>query len=209
MLTLSLRVLSPRRWPRNLPHRCPSLCPQLRLHPLPRRRRRDRSRRGRSWRRCRRRSCRAGLRPVFKVVAVHRVRLLSLCRLPASIDPSLRAHRIGLASYVYSLDNQTTSNYLAFATSYFGAHSLISSIQVVQSILGAPYPFLLPPPLLNLLQSPSASLSLQRSQTSPLVLLLISSSVSLPFDTVIRNPVLNPDPVGFHVTGAFHNRTNR
>ena len=44
--------------------------------------------------------------------------------------------RIGLASYVYSLDNQTTSNYLAFATSYFGAHNLISSIQVVQSILG-------------------------------------------------------------------------
>ncbi|KAM5544508.1 hypothetical protein V8D89_002168 [Ganoderma adspersum] len=44
---------------------------------------------------------------------------------------------IGLASYVYSLDNQTTSNYLAFATSYFGAHSLISSIQVVQSILVA------------------------------------------------------------------------
>ncbi|KAI0793538.1 MFS general substrate transporter [Fomes fomentarius] len=42
---------------------------------------------------------------------------------------------IGLASYVYSLDNQTTSNYLAFATSYFGEHSLISSIQVAQSIL--------------------------------------------------------------------------
>ncbi|RPD68964.1 hypothetical protein L226DRAFT_563665 [Lentinus tigrinus ALCF2SS1-7] len=42
---------------------------------------------------------------------------------------------IGLASYVYSLDNQTTSNYLAFATSYFGSHSLISSIQVAQSIL--------------------------------------------------------------------------
>ncbi|TFK84888.1 MFS general substrate transporter [Polyporus arcularius HHB13444] len=44
---------------------------------------------------------------------------------------------IGLASYVYSLDNQTTSNYLAFATSYFGSHSLISSIQVAQSILVA------------------------------------------------------------------------
>ena len=38
---------------------------------------------------------------------------------------------------MYSLDNQTTSNYLAFATSYFGAHSLISSIQVAQSILSA------------------------------------------------------------------------
>lgn len=45
--------------------------------------------------------------------------------------------RIALASYVYSLDNQTTSNYLAFATSYFGAHSLISSLQVAQSIIGA------------------------------------------------------------------------
>ena len=49
---------------------------------------------------------------------------------------SCRRARIGLASYVYSLDNQTTSNYLAFATSYFGAHSLISSIQVAQSIIG-------------------------------------------------------------------------
>ncbi|OSD00087.1 drug:h+ antiporter [Trametes coccinea BRFM310] len=44
---------------------------------------------------------------------------------------------IALASYVYSLDNQTTSNYLAFATSYFGAHTLISSLQVAQSILVA------------------------------------------------------------------------
>ncbi|KAI0628168.1 drug:h+ antiporter [Trametes polyzona] len=44
---------------------------------------------------------------------------------------------IALASYAYSLDNQTTSNYLAFATSYFGAHSLISSLQVAQSILVA------------------------------------------------------------------------
>ncbi|KAI9069135.1 MFS general substrate transporter, partial [Trametes sanguinea] len=44
---------------------------------------------------------------------------------------------IALASYVYSLDNQTTSNYLAFATSYFGAHTMISSLQVAQSILVA------------------------------------------------------------------------
>ncbi|EIW58899.1 drug:h+ antiporter [Trametes versicolor FP-101664 SS1] len=44
---------------------------------------------------------------------------------------------IALASYVYSLDNQTTSNYLAFATSHFGAHSLISSLQVAQSIIVA------------------------------------------------------------------------
>ncbi|KAH9912103.1 MFS general substrate transporter [Epithele typhae] len=44
---------------------------------------------------------------------------------------------IALASYVYSLDNQTTSNYLPFATSFFGAHSFISSIQVAQSIIVA------------------------------------------------------------------------
>ena len=44
-------------------------------------------------------------------------------------------NRIGLASYVYSLDNQTTSNYLAFATSAFDKHSLISTIQVAQSVI--------------------------------------------------------------------------
>ena len=73
------------------------------------------------------------------MVPLHWVRLplLFVC------FPLMRAdvvHRIGLASYVYSLDNQTTSNYLAFATSYFGEHSLISSIQVAQSILGACFP---------------------------------------------------------------------
>lgn len=42
---------------------------------------------------------------------------------------------IGLASYIYSLDGQTTYSYLAFATSSFDKHSLISTIQVAQSII--------------------------------------------------------------------------
>ncbi|KAG1814292.1 MFS general substrate transporter [Suillus subaureus] len=42
---------------------------------------------------------------------------------------------IGLASYIYSLDASTTYAYLTFATSYFGEHSLISSITVVQSLI--------------------------------------------------------------------------
>ena len=43
--------------------------------------------------------------------------------------------RIALASYIYSLDGQTTYNYLAFATSAFDKHSLISTIQVAQSVI--------------------------------------------------------------------------
>ncbi|KAM5539164.1 hypothetical protein V8D89_007037, partial [Ganoderma adspersum] len=45
--------------------------------------------------------------------------------------------RIGLASYIYSLDDNTTSNYQPFATSAFGKHGLISTIQVAQSIIVA------------------------------------------------------------------------
>lgn len=44
--------------------------------------------------------------------------------------------RLGLASYIYSLDGSTTYTYLAYATSAFGDHSLISSIQVAQSVIG-------------------------------------------------------------------------
>ncbi|THH28555.1 hypothetical protein EUX98_g5621 [Antrodiella citrinella] len=44
---------------------------------------------------------------------------------------------LGLASYIYSLDGSTTYTYLAFAASSFGKHSLISSIQVAQSIIVA------------------------------------------------------------------------
>ncbi|KAF8198595.1 drug:h+ antiporter [Pholiota molesta] len=42
---------------------------------------------------------------------------------------------LGLAAYIYSLDGTTTYSYLAFATSSFGDHSLISTIQVAQSII--------------------------------------------------------------------------
>ncbi|KAJ3991686.1 drug:h+ antiporter [Lentinula boryana] len=42
---------------------------------------------------------------------------------------------LSLAAYIYSLDNQTTSAYLAFAASDLGDHSLISSIQTAQSII--------------------------------------------------------------------------
>lgn len=45
------------------------------------------------------------------------------------------ADSLGLASYIYSLDGSTTYTYLAYATSTFGEHSLISSIQVAQSII--------------------------------------------------------------------------
>ena len=42
---------------------------------------------------------------------------------------------LGLASYIYSLDGSTTSSYLSFAASSFGEHSLISSVQVAQSVI--------------------------------------------------------------------------
>ena len=51
------------------------------------------------------------------------------------INPPLRGDRIGLASYSYSLDGTTTNNYLAFAASAFDKHSLISTIQVAQSVI--------------------------------------------------------------------------
>lgn len=53
--------------------------------------------------------------------------------------PRFGLGRIGLASYIYSLDGTTTYNYLAFATSAFDKHSLISTIQVAQSVIGKPY----------------------------------------------------------------------
>lgn len=42
---------------------------------------------------------------------------------------------LALASYIYSLDGTTTYTYLAYATSTFGEHSLISSVQVAQSVI--------------------------------------------------------------------------
>ena len=46
-------------------------------------------------------------------------------------------YRLGMASYIYSLDSSTTFNYLVFAASAFGEHSLVSSVGVAQSIIGA------------------------------------------------------------------------
>ncbi|KAF5368687.1 hypothetical protein D9615_010309 [Tricholomella constricta] len=42
---------------------------------------------------------------------------------------------LGLAAYIYSLDGTTTYTYLYFAASEFKGHSLISPIQVAQSII--------------------------------------------------------------------------
>ncbi|KAF8640180.1 hypothetical protein AX16_010235 [Volvariella volvacea WC 439] len=44
---------------------------------------------------------------------------------------------LGLAAYIYSLDGTTTYNYLAFAVSFFGAHSFIGPVQTAQSIIVA------------------------------------------------------------------------
>lgn len=44
---------------------------------------------------------------------------------------------LGLASYISSLDSSTTGNYLAFAASSFGQHSLLASVLVAQSIICA------------------------------------------------------------------------
>ncbi|KAL5504446.1 hypothetical protein ACEPAH_8522 [Sanghuangporus vaninii] len=44
---------------------------------------------------------------------------------------------LGMASYVYALDSSTTSNYLSFAASAFGEHSLISTVGVAQSVFVA------------------------------------------------------------------------
>ncbi|CAE6336073.1 unnamed protein product [Rhizoctonia solani] len=44
---------------------------------------------------------------------------------------------IGLAAYIYSLDGSTTWTYLAFAGSALNNHSLITTVQVAQSIIVA------------------------------------------------------------------------
>ncbi|KAG6816467.1 hypothetical protein H0H87_005827 [Tephrocybe sp. NHM501043] len=42
---------------------------------------------------------------------------------------------LGLAAYIYSLDGSTTYTYLSYAASEFGDHTLISTIQVAQSMI--------------------------------------------------------------------------
>ncbi|TFK35357.1 drug:h+ antiporter [Crucibulum laeve] len=44
---------------------------------------------------------------------------------------------LGLAAYIYSLDGTTTYSYLSFAASSLGGHSLISTIQIAQSVIVA------------------------------------------------------------------------
>lgn len=97
-----------------------------------------------AYRRCK--SC-AGAESVWTVFQVGlvcqvRVSVPAIRRETATHPPSLHIrvrprNSLGLAAYIYSLDSSTTSYYLAFATSSFGKHSLISSIQVAQSIISA------------------------------------------------------------------------
>ena len=85
--------------------------------------------------------------------------------------------RIGLASYIYSLDGQTTYNYLPFATSAYDRHSLISTIQVAQSVISQS-----PPPLPSLRRPLSRSAMPQshqfQSKPSDVVRRRLSSVVS-------------------------------
>ena len=62
---------------------------------------------------------------------------------PSTADACLLTS-LGLSAYIYSLDGVTTWSYLAFATSTFGNHSLIASIQTAQSIIGKSETILFP-----------------------------------------------------------------
>lgn len=62
---------------------------------------------------------------VYKIYSI-----LALYGADESLCPSL-----GLASYMYSLDSSTTPMYLSFVASSFEEHSLISSIQIAQSVI--------------------------------------------------------------------------
>ena len=104
-------------------------------------------------------------------------------------------YRIGLASYIYSLDSTTTLNYLAFAASAFDKHSLISTIQVAQSVISESSILSLPPPsrfIYIVLQSHAESPSSPKSQimryagptaTSPATL-----GTTVPWRTVASDP---------------------
>lgn len=67
--------------------------------------------------------------PVCQVT--HRLVFVCLSWFTKILDDSL-----GLASYIYSLDGTTTYFYLPYATSEFDKHSLISTIQVAQAVVG-------------------------------------------------------------------------
>ena len=99
----------------------------------------------------------------------------SLSRTPGLSPTRLVFYRIGLASYIYSLDSTTTLNYLAFAASAFDKHSLISTIQVAQSVISESSIVSLPPPsrfiycfVQSLAESPSSpSLPMSRPVQRP------------------------------------------
>lgn len=44
---------------------------------------------------------------------------------------------IGLISYAYSLSSNTVSNFFSFATSAFGKHSILGTVEVAVYVLGA------------------------------------------------------------------------
>jgi len=44
---------------------------------------------------------------------------------------------IGLISYAYSLSSSTVSNFFSFATSAFGKHSILGTVEVAIYVLGA------------------------------------------------------------------------
>lgn len=67
---------------------------------------------------------------------VHIVRIVSSPFVP-DVHLNETRYRLAMASYIYSLDSSTTFNYLVFAASAFGQHSLVSSVGVTQSIIGA------------------------------------------------------------------------
>ena len=115
-----------------------------------------------------------------------RPRSASCSRAPHTHPPrgTRRAHRIGLASYIYSLDGQTTYNYLPFATSAYDRHSLISTIQVAQSVISTSARGCLTARALTVRVCPqlrSESLSLPSSRTLGRAPRLTLSSVSAHF----------------------------
>ena len=57
-------------------------------------------------------------------------------------------YSLGLAAYVYSLDNSTTYFYTAFATSSFSHHSLLASIEAAAAVIRMSKILLCGPPLI-------------------------------------------------------------
>jgi len=64
---------------------------------------------------------------------------------------------IGLISYAYSLSSSTVSNFFSFATSAFGKHSILGTVEVAIYVLGAvsAYDALVPVSVFDSLRPPS------------------------------------------------------